>query len=185
MAHCVLKKRPVVYTEDDTRPLALEGELLKLIAVLLLREADPYVVDHQAAYQPARGVSEVHTGIAMLLDHCSETGPPLALYKRDKKNSFSTVGIKGVAYFLQQAGVRAEGARWFQLYPRRIRMVTPTTAGTTEAWLFEVGVFQGNPLAPRIYVQQEELFMQDVGPTVSGIAPVDTRVFRSGAVLRR
>ena len=56
VAHWVLKKRPVVYTEDDTRPLALEEEILKLIAILLLREADPYVVDRQAAYQLARGV---------------------------------------------------------------------------------------------------------------------------------
>ena len=73
VAHYVLKKYPVVYTEDDTRPLALKEEVLKLIAVLLLREADTYVVDRQAAYQPARGVSEVRRGPAMLLDHCLET----------------------------------------------------------------------------------------------------------------
>ena len=174
VAHWVLKKRPVVYTEDDTRPLALEEEVLKLIAVLLLREADPYVADRQAAYQPARGVSEVRRGIAMLLDHCSETSQSLALYKRDKKNAFGTVGIRGVAYLLQQGGVRPEGARWFQLYQRRVRVVTLTGAGTTKAWVFEVGVFQGNPLAPRVYLQQEELFMREVGPTVSGIPPVDT-----------
>ena len=110
VAHWVLKKRPVVYTEDDTLPLALEEEVLKLIAVLLLREADPYVADRQAAYQPARGVSEVRRGIAMLLDNCSETSQSLALYKRDKKNAFGTVGIRGVAYLLQQGGVRPEGA---------------------------------------------------------------------------
>ena len=49
VAHWVLKKRPVVYTEDDTPPLALDEEIVKLIAVLLLREADPCAADRQAA----------------------------------------------------------------------------------------------------------------------------------------
>ena len=109
--HRVLKNRPIVCTKDNTRPLAPEEEILKLIAILLLREADPYMVDRQAAYQRARGVSEVCTGMVVLLDHCSETGQPLVLYKRHKKNAFGTVGIKGLAYLVQQAGVRPEGAR--------------------------------------------------------------------------
>ena len=116
VVHWVLKKSLVVYTEDNTRALALEEEILKLIATLLLREADPYVVDRQAAYQPARGVSEVRRGLAMLLDHCSERGQTLAWYKWDRKNDFGTVGIKGVAYFMRQGGIRPEGARWFQRY---------------------------------------------------------------------
>ena len=81
VAQCVLKKRPAVYTEDNTHLLALEEEILEVIAIPLLREADPYAVDRQAAYQPARGVSEVRRGLAMLLDHCSETGQPLVLNK--------------------------------------------------------------------------------------------------------
>ena len=106
----------------------------------------------------------------MLLDHCSETGQLLVLYKRDKKNAFGTVGIKGVAHLLQQAGVHPEGAGWFQRYQELVRVVTLTGAGTTEAWVFKVD----NPLAPRIYLQQEDLYMQDVGPTVSVIAPLAT-----------
>ena len=53
-------------------------------------------------------------------------------------------------------------------------MVTLTRVGTTEAWVFKVGVFQGNPLAPRIYHQQEDLYMQEVGATISGMAPLAT-----------
>ena len=80
VAHWVLKKHPVLSIEDNTRLLALEGEILKLIAILFLRETDPYVVDRHAA-PPARAVSEVRRGSAMLLDHCSETGQPLVLNK--------------------------------------------------------------------------------------------------------
>ena len=53
-------------------------------------------------------------------------------------------------------------------------MVTLTGSGTTEAWVFKVGVFWCNPLAPRIYLQQENLYMQEVGPTVTRIAPLAT-----------
>ena len=41
-------------------------------------------------------------------------------------------------------------------------------------WAFRAGISQGNPLAPRIYLQQEDLYKQEVGATNSGIAPLAT-----------
>ena len=39
-----------------------------------------------------------------------------------------------------------------------------TGAGTTRAWSFAVGVFQGSPLGPRVYLYQEVAYMAEVGP---------------------
>ena len=39
-----------------------------------------------------------------------------------------------------------------------------TGAGTTRAWSFAVGVFQGSPLGPRVYLYQEVADMAEVGP---------------------
>ena len=60
--------------------------MTKVIANILLAEADGYVGDHQSAYQPARTVLEVRRTLAMSLDHYREKRQPLVLYKRDKNN---------------------------------------------------------------------------------------------------
>ena len=43
VVHLSLRKRPKVYTEEHTRPIALEEEVAKIIATLILREMDSWV----------------------------------------------------------------------------------------------------------------------------------------------
>ena len=84
VTHWVFKKRTVIYTKQDTRPLTLEEEVVKVVPVLLLSEADPYVADAQSAYQPGRGISGVRRGLAMLLEHCQEETAVGALQEGQK-----------------------------------------------------------------------------------------------------
>ena len=116
VAHLPLKKRPVVNTEEDTRPLALEEELAKLIATPLLECTPSWVGDHQTAYQPGRGIMEVRRGVTMLLEHSKEQGHDVVVYKRDKKNAVGTVDLNGVAFLLSEERVLLSAARWYQEY---------------------------------------------------------------------
>ena len=43
VVHFPLRKRLKVYTEDDTRPIALEEEVAKIMGALILRETDSWV----------------------------------------------------------------------------------------------------------------------------------------------
>ena len=47
VVHLPVRKRPKVYTEEDTRPIALEEEVAKVIAVPILREMDSWVTSSQ------------------------------------------------------------------------------------------------------------------------------------------
>ena len=55
---------------------------------------------------------------------------------------------------------------------KQVRVVSITAAGTTKAWAFAIGVFQGSSLAPRIYFYQEQCFSAAQGPLETGIPPI-------------
>ena len=55
------------------------------------------------------------------------------------------------------------------------RIVSITAAGMTRAWRFLVGIFQGSPLGPRIYLYQEVKYMDKVRRPVTGIPDVECR----------
>ena len=108
----------------------------------------------------------------MLLDHVLEQQGDMVLYKRDRSNAYGTVDPSGIAFLLQTAGVDPPKARWYQRYVQGARIVTVTGAGTTRAWSFRVGVFQGSPLGPRVYLYPEVEYMAEVGPGHTGLPGV-------------
>ena len=55
------------------------------------------------------------------------------------------------------------------------RIVSITAAGMTRAWRFLVGIFQGSPLGPRIYLYQEVKYMDRVRRPDTGIPDVECR----------
>ena len=68
VVHLPLRKWPKVYTEEDTRPIELEEEVAKIIAALILREMDSWVMSSQWAYQAGHSVGEATHLMAMILD---------------------------------------------------------------------------------------------------------------------
>ena len=48
--HVPIRKRPVVRTEEDTRPIAMEEEIAKLVAIMIIAQTEQYVNDRQWAY---------------------------------------------------------------------------------------------------------------------------------------
>ena len=162
--HVPIRKRPVVRTEEDTRPIAMEEEIAKLIAILITAKTEQYVSDRQWAYQSGRSAGDVARMQTMLQDHVREQRGDVVLYKRDRSNAYGTVDLSGIAFLLQTAGVDPPKARWYQRYVTWARIITVTGAGTTRAWAFKVGVFQGSPLGPRVYLYQEVEYMAEVGP---------------------
>ena len=64
VVHVPISKRPVVRTEESTRPIAMEEEIAKLLAIMIIAETEQQVSDKQWAYQ--RDVARILT---MLLDH--------------------------------------------------------------------------------------------------------------------
>ena len=96
----------------------------------------------------------------------------MVLYKRDRSNAYGTLDLAGVAHLLQEAGVDSPKARWYQRYVQWAQIVLVTTAGTNRALQFRVGVFQGSPLGPRVYLYQEVQYMEAVGPGHTGIPSV-------------
>ena len=45
--HVSIRKRPVVWTEEDTRPIAMEEEIAKLVAIMIVAQMEQYVSDTQ------------------------------------------------------------------------------------------------------------------------------------------
>ena len=128
----------------------------------------------------------------MLLDHTREQGSNVVLYKRDRNNAYGTVDLAGVVHLLQEAGVGPPKAHWYPRYVQWAQLVSVTAAGTTRAWQFRVGVFQGSPLGPRVWLYQEVQYMEAVGPAHTGIPSVwnngvefafDTERFSDDAVV--
>ena len=152
VVHLPLRKRPRVYTEEDTRLIALEEEVAKIIAALIMREMDSWVASSQWAYQAARSAGEAVRLMAMILDEARETTGRATLYKRDRSNAYGTVDLSRVAHLLRREGVQPQAARWYQRYLQLVQVISITAAGVSRAWRFKIGSFQGSPLSPRVYL---------------------------------
>ena len=72
------------------------------------------------------------------------------LCKRDKSNAHRTVDLFGVAYLLRHEGIQPQAARWYQRYMQKVRVISITAGGVSQAWRFKIRVFQGSPLSPRV-----------------------------------
>ena len=114
--HVPIRKRPVVRTEDDTKPIAMEEEIAKLIAILITTHTEQCVNVRQWAYQRGRSAGDVARMQTMLLDHVREQQGEVVLYKRDRSNAYETVDLSGIAFLLQEAGVDPPKARWYHRY---------------------------------------------------------------------
>ena len=101
VVHLPLFTRPKVYREQDTRPIAMEEKVAKVIAALILREMDSSVTSSQWAYQAGRSAGEAARLMAMILDEARETTGWATLYKRDRSNAYGLVDRSRVAYLLQ------------------------------------------------------------------------------------
>ena len=174
VVHLPLRKRPKVFTEEETRPIAPEDEVAKIIAALILREMDSWVASSQWAYQAGRSAGEAARLMAMILDEARETTGRATLYKRDRSNAYGTVDLSGVAYLLRRQGVQPQAARWYRRYLQQVRAISITAAGVSRAWRFKIGLFQGSPLSPRVYLYQEKVYMEAVGPEDRGFPPFPT-----------
>ena len=73
---------------------------------------------------------------------------------------------------MQEAGPDPPKARLYQRYVQWTQIVSVTAAGTTRARRFRVGVFQGSPLGPRVYLYQEVQYMEALGPEHTGTPSV-------------
>ena len=113
VAHLPIRKVPVVNTEEDTRPIALEEEVAKVIAIMVMARTEQHVAERQRAYQEGRAVSEVASLVTMALEDAEEWSDTLVVYKRDRSNAFGTVDLNGIAHLLQEAGVPPPMARWY------------------------------------------------------------------------
>ena len=162
----------MVRTEEDTQPIAIEEEIAKLVAIMIIAQTEQYVSDRQWAYQRGRLAGDVACMLTMLLDHTREQGSSMVVYKLDLSNAYSTVDLAEVAHLLQEAGVDPPKARWYQRYVQWAQIVSVTAASTTRARRFRVGVFQGSPLGPRVYLYQEVRYMEAVGPGHTGTPSV-------------
>ena len=170
--HVPIRKHPMVRAEEDTRPIAIEEEIGKLVAIMIIAQTEPYVSHRQWAYQRGKWAGNVARMLTMLLDRTREQNSSVALYKRDRSNAYGTVDLAGVAHLLQEAGVDPSKARWYQHCVQWAQIVSVTAACTTRTWQFRVGVFQGSPLGPRVYLYQEIRYMKAVGPGHTGILSV-------------
>ena len=113
VVHLPLSKRPKVYTEEDTRPVAPEEEVAKIIAALILREIGflgrVIIVGIPGGTLSRRGGSP----------HGDGPG-------RD---------LSGVAYLLRCEGVQPQAARWYQRYLQQVRVIPITAAGVSRSWI--------------------------------------------------
>ena len=100
--HVPIRKRPVVQTKEDMRPIAMEKEIVKLMAIMIIAQTEQYVSDRQWAYRRGRLVGDVARMLTMLLDHTREQGSGVVLYKRDCSNAYGTVDLAGVAHLMQE-----------------------------------------------------------------------------------
>ena len=106
----------MVWTEEDTRPIAIEEEIPNLVAIMIIAQTEQYVSDREGAYQRGRSAGDAARMLTMLLDHTREQGSSVVLYRRDRKNAYGTVDLAGVAHLLQEAGVDLPKARWYERY---------------------------------------------------------------------
>ena len=111
LLHVPIHKRPVVRTEEDTRPIAMEQEVAKLVAAIIIAHTEQYINDRQWAYQRGRSAGDVACMLTMLLDH-TRKGSIVVLYNRGRSNTCGMVDLADVAHLLQEVGVDPPKARW-------------------------------------------------------------------------
>ena len=70
--HVPIRKRLVLRTKEDTRPIAMEEEIAKLVAIIIIARTEQYVSERQWAYQRGRSAGDVARILTMLLDHTRE-----------------------------------------------------------------------------------------------------------------
>ena len=70
--HVPIRKRPAVWTEEDTGPISTEEEIAKLVAIMIIAEREQCVSDSQWAYQRRRSAGDVARMLIMLLDRTRE-----------------------------------------------------------------------------------------------------------------
>ena len=87
-------------TEEDTRPIAPEEEVAKVIAILVMAGTEQHVAERQWAYREGLAVSEVASLVTMALENAEERGDTLVVYKRDRSNEFGKVDLNGIAHLL-------------------------------------------------------------------------------------
>ena len=96
--------------------MAVEEEIAKLVAIMIIALTEQYVSCRQWAYQRGRSATDVARMLTMLLDHTREQGSSVVVYKRDRSNVYGTVDPAGVAHLLQEAGMDPPKVRWYQRY---------------------------------------------------------------------
>ena len=185
VVHLLLRKWPKVYTEEDTRPIAPEEEVAKIIAALIMREMDSWVASSQWAYRAGRSAGKAARLMAMILDEARETTGRATLYKRDRSNAYGTVDLSGVACLLRCEGVQPQAARWYQGYLQQVRVISIMAAGVSRVWRFKIGVFQGSPLSPRVYLYREKIYMEAVGQEDTRFPPSPTSTGKFRAATER
>ena len=55
--HVPIRKRPVVRIEEDTRPIAMEKEVTKLVAAMIIARIEQYLSDRRTREGGPRGMS--------------------------------------------------------------------------------------------------------------------------------
>ena len=68
------------------RPIAMEEEVAKPVAVMIIAQTEKYVNDRQWSYQRGRSAGDVARMLTMLRDDTREEGNSVVLYKRDRSN---------------------------------------------------------------------------------------------------
>ena len=66
-----------------------------------------------------------------------------------------------------------------------MRVISITAAGVSRAWRFKIGVFQGSPLNPRVYLYQVKTYMEAVGPEDTRFPPCPTSTGKFRAATER
>jgi ribonuclease HI len=146
------KKKGLSRTEEDTRPIILEEEMMKIITSIIYGRMGEVVSESQTAYQPGRGTIESRKIVTMAISQQMERKGTMIVYKRDKWNAFGTVPHQHIPAILMQAGIDAPTAFWIQLYMQTANVIVLTHYGTSRAYHMLIGVFQGDALGPYIYI---------------------------------
>ena len=102
-----IRKRPVLRTGGDARPIAMEEETAKIVAVMIIAQTEQYVSDTRWASQKGLLAGDVARMLTLLLDHTCKQHSKVARKKRDRRNVYGKVNPSGLAHLLQEAGVDA------------------------------------------------------------------------------
>ena len=102
--HVPTHKRPVVQTEEDTRSIAMEEEIAKLVTIIIIAQTEQCIGDGQWGYQRGRSAGDGAHMLTMLLAHTREQGSSVVLYKQDRSNAYGTVHLAEVAHLLDTQG---------------------------------------------------------------------------------